>query len=130
MDPVRRELRDDADNLVRALQRVGITLGYDREGVAAIDRYVEDNREYWSEADCERLAGSIGAFVGECMLEVYGLAWRIDAEHGPGIELGTGDTAYPLTKAGKHVRGDASDGVLSFFETVGTIIAKGGIDKL
>ncbi|MBC8071589.1 MAG: hypothetical protein IAG13_24905 [Deltaproteobacteria bacterium] len=130
MDPVRRELRDEADNLVRALQRVGITLSYDREGVAAVDGYVEDNRAYWDDADRERLTGPIGAFVGECMVETYGASWHADPERGPGIALPTGDTAFPLTKAGKHIRGDHSDGVLSFFETVGAIIAKGGITQM
>ncbi|MBX7080920.1 MAG: hypothetical protein K1X88_17105 [Nannocystaceae bacterium] len=130
MDPFRRELRDAADSLVRSLQRVGLELGYDRDGVAALDAYIERNRSYWSSDDRERLTGSIGAFLGECMVETYGGSWRDDPARGPGVALPTGDTAFPLTKAGKHIRGDASDSVLSFFEMTGVIIAKGGITKL
>lgn len=131
MDAVRRQLRDHADGLVRTLARVGIELEYDHAGVRAIDRYVEDNRALWSADDCDRMALAIGAFLGECMVAVYGGQWREDAERGPGVHLPAADiTAFPLTKAGKHIRGDHSDSVASFFDVAGAIIAKGGIDRM
>lgn len=131
MDPQHRELRDLADSLVRALQRVGVMLTYDRDGVAGIEAYVEDNRAHWTEADHERLCPQIGSFVGECMVAVYGAQWtaRVTGEE-PGVALGTGDTAFPITKAYKFLRGDRSDSLLSFFDTTGTIIARGGISRV
>lgn len=131
MDPQHREVRDLADILVRALQRVGVMLTYDRDGVAAIDAYVEDNRAHWNAADQERLCPQVGAFVGECMVAVYGAQWTPrESGNEPGVLLGTGDTAFPIAKAYKFLRGDRSDSLLSFFDTTGTIIARGGITQL
>lgn len=126
-----RELRDLADGLVRSLQRTGVMLTYDRDGVRAIEAYIEANRAHWTEADGERMCGQIGCFVGECMIAVYGAQWSIRAQGDePGVRVPTGDTAFPVTKAYKFLRGGPADSLLSFFDVMGTIIARGGITQL
>lgn len=127
MDAQQREIRDLADGLVRALQRVGVMLTYDREGVRAIDAYVEGNRIHWTDEDRERLAVQIGCFVGECAVAVYNAMWSTAAEGAEaGVRLSTGDTAFPITKAYKLLRTDGEDSLLSFFDVMGSIIARGG----
>jgi hypothetical protein len=131
VDAQQREVRDLADGLVRSLQRIGVMLTYDRDGVKAVDEYVESNRVHWTHEDIERLAVQIGCFVGECAVAVYGATWTSVAQSEEvGVRLSTGDTAFPITKAYKFLEGGSGDSVLSFFDVMGTIIAKGGITAL
>ena len=116
MDPLRRELRQSADALVHRLARVGVQLGYEREGVDALDRYVADNRGLWSPADRERLATELAAFVGECMVATYALSWCVDRGM-PSLALPDGSTASPLQAA--HARLDGDERLTTFFDRIG-----------
>ncbi|HWB77363.1 MAG TPA: hypothetical protein VG755_20490 [Nannocystaceae bacterium] len=116
MDPLRRGLRQSADALVHRLARVGVQLGYEREGVDALDRYVDDNRGLWSPDDRERLATELAAFVGEAMVATYALSWRVD-KGTPSLALPDGDTASPLQAA--HARLDGDERLTSFFDRIG-----------
>lgn len=116
MDPLRRELRQNADALVHRLARVGVQLGYEREGVDALDRYVVDNRALWSPADRERLAHELAAFVGECVVATYVLEWSGDAR-APAFALPDGTTASPLQAA--HARIDGDERLTAFFDRIG-----------
>jgi hypothetical protein len=126
MDARRREVRDLADGLVRSLQRVGVMLTYDRDGVAALEAYVVANRVHWSDADRDRMCSQIGSFLGECLVVVYGAQWsEQEPGQGPGVVLSTGDTAFPITKAYKCLHGETDDGFVAFFDRTGTSIARG-----
>lgn len=121
MDPLRRELRQSADALVHRLARVGIQLGYEREGVDALDRYVADNRGLWSQEDRERLATELAAFVGECMVATYALSWRVD-KGSPALVLPDGSAASPLQAA--YARLDGDERLTGFFDRVGDAITR------
>ena len=126
VDPLGRELRSAAEALVHRLERVGIALTCDREGVVAIDAYVEHNRDLWSAADRERLAHEIGAFVGECMVATYGLSWSASAGAGPGLALPTGGRVSPFDRAtAASVPGNGAR-LTALFDEAGETIARGG----
>lgn len=128
VDPLGRELRSAAEALVHRLERVGIALTRDREGVVAIDTYVEHNRELWSAADRERLAHEIGAFVGECMVATYGLSWSASASAGaePGLALPFGGQVSPFDRAtAASIPGNAAR-LTALFDETGDTIARGG----
>ncbi len=122
MDPLRRELRQTADALVHRLARVGVELRYDREGVVALDEYVEANRGLWSDEDRRRLAVELAAFIGECMVETYGLPWRDATGGGAVIALPTGKVADPLL--GAVARLDGAERLAACFDSVGAELSR------
>jgi hypothetical protein len=125
VDPLGRELRSAAEALARKLEGVGIALTRDREGVVAIDAYVEHNRDLWSAADRERLAQDIGAFVGECMVATYGLCWSAPPGVTPGLALPFGGRVSPLERASAAVAPGSIQRLTALFDETGAAIARG-----
>ena len=123
--------RQHADNLLAQLVKSGASPNYDHELVSWIDGFIERNREHFADK-IDRVANQLATVVGECMIAVYGGSWVFNEKQGEwGIDLGTGlGTAFPASKITKHLRNGSEDSVLSFFEVVGVIIQRGGIDNL
>jgi hypothetical protein len=118
MDPLRREMRQHAGALVHRLARVGLELAYDREGVAALDHYVEDNRALWSSADRDRLAIELGAFVGECIVETYDLRWQA------GETLALPDHTSVAPRLAARTRLDGGARLTELFDRIGDALAR------
>lgn len=118
-------MRQSADGFARQIARTGIDLSFDREGVVALDGYVDRNRALWSAEDRERMSHVIGAFVGECMVETYGLEWQGQPDGAPGLALPFGGVELPVstTLARLGPEGDAS--LTAYFDEIGARIAAG-----
>ncbi len=105
-----------------------MTLTHDRDGVAALDAYVDANRAHWADEDGDRMCPQVGSFVGECLVAVYGGRWEAgDSEREPGVKLPNGDTAFPIARADKVLRVGAKGGLMAFFDGIGESIARGAV---
>lgn len=105
-----------------------MTLTHDRDGVAALEAYVAANRVHWSDEDVDRMCVQFGSFVGECLVATYDGRWQVgDSEREPGVELPTGDTAFPIARAYKFLRVGADAGLMAFFDGIGESIAHAGV---
>jgi hypothetical protein len=126
------DFRRIADGALAQFVKDGASPNYDHDLVAWIDGFIERNRERFAEKDIDRVASMLASVVGECMIAVYGGSWVFNEKQGEwGIDLGEGlGTAFPASKIAKHLRNGSEDSVLSFFEVVGIIIQRGGIDNL
>ncbi len=134
----------DADERMQAIasafaadmrQLYDLELVYDAPSVARLDAFIEEHRPEVQQGDVEALSGRIGVFLGQCMVATYGGRWQYEEERGEwGIDFGhlvaEGFTAFPISKAYKHITQDHGDSILSFFGVSGAIIAAGGISKL
>jgi hypothetical protein len=117
------EMRQAAEGFARQLARTGVELSFDREGVVAMDGYVDSNRTLWSEGDCARLGSVIAAFVGECMAETYGLEWRASSDGSAALGLPYGGDVSPRSTV--QARLDGGPTLVSWFDEVGMRIATG-----
>jgi hypothetical protein len=122
---LRQDMRNAAEGFARQLARVGVDLSFDREGVVALDGYVESNRALWSAEDRERLSHAIGAFVGECMVETYGLAWRGQTD-APALGLPAGGVVTPVSTVLPLLGPQGGASLSTYFDEVGAWIAAGG----
>ena len=137
-------LRDAADGLRRTVrEQLGVTLAPDAAGVVWLDGFLTRQHERLpgEAGDGENvaadpgLAAAAGAFLGEALLAAHGGRWVWHGAGGWGVELpgpngdgGGGFTAFPLTKARKHLEDGSGDSVRSFF-SLAPVIASGAFGK-
>ena len=127
------DLATTADNLRRALLRVDVELSYDRDGVAALDAYLERNARHWSEDEVDQVALVAGCFLGECLIRtIPGARWGREGSEGPFAVLLPGEigAALPGNKVRKQASAGPGDSVLSFFDVMHAVVGAGGIEGL
>ena len=83
------------------------------------------------EADAQKIAYSLGIYLGQLILEngggEHGYRWALH-EGVPCLEKNAGWKMFPVTKVFKRIKGDASDSVASFYKA-SIMIAEGKIKK-
>lgn len=114
------------------MSTIGADLRYDRASVVWVADYIERNRAGFSEQEANQVANTLGAFLGECLRETYGGRWTYLDDQGEwAIDLGPGlGTALPALKVYKHLRNGPADSIVSFFDVMGALVDKGGIEHL
>ena len=66
-------IRSNAE-LVRSVARetLGVSVDYDEAGVRWLDQYIDGQRQSASQELKERLQGTLGSYLGECIRLTYG----------------------------------------------------------
>jgi hypothetical protein len=107
-----------AQNLISTLsEKLGVNLKYDRASVEWMDGYIERIRPNLEESAVLGLSNSIGAFLGECIIENHGGEWRA-SEGTWGVYFNEENAAYPFAKVQKHLLNGSGDSILSFYDVI------------
>lgn len=116
------QLKEAAQSVVRVFKdQLAQDLTYDKEGVAALDAYIEQIRETTEPEVRDALITSFGAFLGETMIAVYGGHW---GEHDGswGVLIADKIWGFPFAKVHKHFTDGTGDSIRSFFTAVPALL--------
>ena len=114
------QLRRLASKFVIQMKQAGVSLTYDRNGVLQLAEMIDRERKTYSEEERESWTSIYGAFLGECMIQVFGGRWQLSEERGVwGVALnGFPAIVFPLERVGKHLVGGRGSSILSFFDQI------------
>jgi hypothetical protein len=112
-------------NLLEILKKTLKVTDYNEKAVEALDNYIELRREYYknlSDEDKNIFVNTLGRFLGECVINVYGGEWVESENFGWGVSFDERIKAFPFAKVHKQFENGAEDSVLMFFKTVPAIL--------
>ncbi len=114
-------MRRVAEQFAAAVEsETGVQLGFDRDAVAWVDGYIEYARPVPAET-MGRQTTILGAFLGECLIAVYGGEWRMEPG-GWAVRFDELAAVYPFTRVRAHLVNGAGDSVLAFYAAVPGIV--------
>jgi hypothetical protein len=127
MDEVER-IRKNAQlviDTIGPLSEMGAQFGYNRESVAWVEGYIDRQREsgHSSKEDIYNLTQVFGSWLGECVIHVYGGAWRPD--NGTwGVFFDDKNAVFPFRFVAKQFDGGMANGdsILSKFDVIGLVM--------
>jgi hypothetical protein len=107
-----KELTELADTIKDKLG-----LQYNAESIQLLEDIIENNKGAFPEDERSGWINSIGAFLGQCIIENYGGYWDIDEESGLiTVAFDEKNKVYPFSKVQKLVDyGMAEDSISSMF---------------
>ena len=110
-----------------SLSNLGSAFGYNRESVAWVEGFIEQQRRRRdiTEHEVTDWVQLIGSYLGECVRHTYAGVWRIyDGEWG--VFFNDSNAAFPFNKVRKQFSNGIADGesILSFFDVIGLAIIK------
>ena len=119
------KLRANAE-LVRkvAEDELEVTVDYDKDGVAWLDEYIDEQREIAEDDIKNRLPNTLGSFLGECIRHSFGGEWVHDPEAGWAVKISDKLSAYPFNKVRKQLNSADGESVLSFFKTIPALLRR------
>lgn len=96
--------------------------GYNEESVNWLDDFINQQRDRddFSVEFGEKLTKTIGSFLGQCIINVYGGTWH-EAEYGWSVAFDEKNGAYPFNKVSKQFENGAEDSIHSFFTSIPVI---------
>ncbi len=108
-----------AEALQARLQPLGIVLPYDRNGVAQLAYYLDQNREA-VRLEETTWVGLAGAFLGECLRRNFGGRWQAATPQTPRcVVLGSADKAvFPDERVSRHLRHGPAESILALYDAV------------
>jgi hypothetical protein len=106
--------------------RLGVDLSFDQSGVAWMADFIERRRPGLTPGQADELVLTAGAYLGECLCRTYGGSW-VKVEGRWGVRFASGATAFPFTKARKHIEAGPADSVMSLFQVVPEFLGEGGV---
>ena len=122
-----RQNAEAALSRFKSLSNIGAEFEYDRESVACVEKFIEQQRGRTNTSETERdaLVQLIGSHLGECVIRTYGGVWRMhDGEWG--VFFNNLNAAFPFHKVRKQFNNGVGggDSILSFFDVIGLVIIK------
>ena len=100
-----------------ASQNLGVTPGYDIEGVRWLDDFINGQHLAASDELKERLVQTLGSFLGECIRRTHGGEW-VNESGSWEIRFSKGNAAYPFTKVRKQLQKGPEESVLGMFTAI------------
>lgn len=112
-----------AEAYIRRMNREhGVELTYDRASVEWVDAYVERLKLRTDLSSLHHLAGSVAAFLGECLLRLHPGQW-LDLEGEWAVHFADGCTAFPLLQVSEQFSGTEGASMLSYYDEVAAVFA-------
>ena len=94
-------------------------LQYDASAVKFIEGFIERNKGSLDEKGREGLINSLGAFLGQCIIENHGGQWERDKDTGSvAVAFDDDNKAYPFGKVSKQVANGLEDSVYTFYTVI------------
>lgn len=113
-----KPIRGNAGLVIQiASEQLGVEVGLDDAGVKWLDGYIQRQREHGNPENHQGLIGTLGSYLGECIISQFGGAWsRIDGDLC--VAFDSANAAYPFGKVAKHLENGIEDSVYSFYLTI------------
>lgn len=108
--------------------RSTLKLEYNEESVKYQEGYIERTKSQIEEDYQEGFINAMGAFLGQCIIVIYGGAWYQDEDMGVCIRFDEHNKLFPFSKVGKQFENGLEDSVYSFFTVIPHIFKLGGRD--
>jgi hypothetical protein len=116
------QMREAAQEMITLFrERNDVHLAFDLEGVRWIDGYINRVRENFPPEKRSGLVAYLAAFVGECIIKLFGGAWSQDENGMWGVSVTERIWACPLAKIDKQFDNGPEDSVASFVELIPTL---------
>jgi hypothetical protein len=112
------KLREAAELFATLSRNAGRELGYDEEGVAWADQYVEAVRPVETEDQLRVQTALVGAFLGEALLARHGGAWEEDDGEWS-VVLEDGRRVHPFRATMAQLREEGAESILALYRFVG-----------
>ncbi len=109
------------DALLAAAEQVRQQLGltaFDADAVMRLSEFVEANRVALPAAQRDGLVASLGCFLGQCLVVVYGGEWAKNADGETGVELEKRVFLNPFYLVNRQLNEGESASVAAFFASV------------
>jgi hypothetical protein len=88
-----------------------------------LDGYVQRQHETGDPDQREGLVNTLGAYLGQCIIETYGGIWaRVDGVLC--VAFDAKNDANPFAKVAKHLENGREDSCLSFFTAIPSVFKK------
>jgi hypothetical protein len=101
--------------------------GYNPQSVKWVEEFIEQQRTRVdiTPASMTKLTQVLGSYLGECIIHIYGGAWR-QQEGQWGVFFDDSNGVFPFNKVGKQFKNGliGGDSIVSFFELIGPVILK------
>jgi hypothetical protein len=111
-------IKKNAEMTIEQLRHISqIDFGYNPQSVKWLEGYIERLRQSDQlelEIKREKLASTLGSFLGECIIHCFGGRW-VKKDGMWGVSIGDSFVAYPLNKVGKQMKNGLEDSIDSFF---------------
>ena len=99
-----------------------LNLKYNAESVKFLEGFIERNKATFEKEDAKGLINSLGAFLGQCIIENYGGQWQLDNETGSvAIVFDNKNKAFPFAKLSKQFENGLEDSIYSFYTVIPTV---------
>lgn len=109
---------EDQKALAKSI-RVRLNLEYNAESVKFIEGYIETKKTSLDKRQVTSFINSVGAFLGQCIIEVYGGEWQYDEKNGVNcVAITDLNIAYPIGKVWKQFENGLEDSVYSLFNVI------------
>jgi hypothetical protein len=96
-----------------------LQLEYDGHAIEVVDKLIEEQRKLYLGKEREGLINSLGAFVGQCIIENFGGKWQFDpVSKNYCVSFDDENRIYPFVKVAKQFEHGSEDSVRSFFRMI------------
>lgn len=129
--PVRTPSADERAKLLTLAQRVrskvqeqlGVTLGYDRQGVRWLEEYL--GRRAAGNAPGQDQVQALGAYFGQCLVTWQGGEWAVHGEQ-LAVQFPSGMLLFPMVMVAKRLQGPGPS-LVSAFASAGAAASGGPV---
>jgi hypothetical protein len=119
-------IKKNAEMTIEQLRHISqIDFGYNPQSVKWLEGYIERLRQSDQlelEIKREKLASTLGSFLGECIIHCFGGRW-VKKDGMWGVSIGDSFVAYPLNKVGKQMKNGLEDSIDSFFTNIPALLS-------
>jgi hypothetical protein len=123
---MQEKIKANAELVIQQLAPLcGINFGYNRDSIAWLDRYIEQQRTR-SDLQPEDIMGLVqvfGSFLGECITRCFGGQW-FEQEGEWAVCFDAENMAFPFNKVRKQFQNGKEDSIFYFFETIPLVFSR------
>ena len=109
-----KEIEDLANSV-----KTQLNLEYDDTSVMFIENFIEKNKQQIEKEEWDGLINSMGAFLGQCIIENYGGKWEVDEEtQVTCVAFDNKNKVYPFAKVSKQFENGLEDSISSMYRLI------------
>lgn len=96
-----------------------LNIKYDQNSVKFVEGFIERNKANFDKEESKGLINSLGAYLGQCIIENYGGQWQLENETGAiTVAFDEKNKAYPFAKVSKQFDNGLKDSIYSFYTAI------------
>jgi hypothetical protein len=109
-----KEIEELADTV-----KVQLNLEYNEASVEFVEGFIERNKLQIEKENWDGLINSLGAFLGQCIIENYGGKWEFDEEtQATCVAFDNKNKVYPFAKVSKQFENGLAESISSLYRNI------------